>query len=91
MSETINHTMIPDALNFNDGSPLCICDAQETHHHECPRATGDDDMEPIVSIAERTFSDEVAEIRGQHIDSDRYQGKTEWDQECQESGRLNRR
>jgi hypothetical protein len=25
-----------------------------------------------------------------HIDSDRTVGKTDWDRECQESGRLNR-
>lgn len=66
-------------------TPLCICGEQDNHHHECPRS----DLEPIASIAERTFSAEVREIR-QHIDSDRLRGKTDWDRECQESRRLNR-
>lgn len=26
----------------------------------------------------------------QHIDSDRHRGQSDWDRECQESGRLNR-
>jgi len=41
------------------------------------------------------FPEEVAWMRkqklGQHIDADRIIGKTAWDEECQESGRLNRR
>ena len=48
-----------------------------------------EDLEPIRTIAERTFPAEVQEIR-QHIDSDRLRGKTDWDKECQESRRLNR-
>jgi hypothetical protein len=75
---------------MNQQSPLCICD-QENHHHECPRANGEDDLEPVASIAERVFPDAVAEIRAQHIDSDCLRGKSDWDRECQESRRLNRR
>jgi hypothetical protein len=49
------------------------------------------DLEPIRTIAERVFPEEIAEIRQtQHIDSDRMRGKTDWDRECQESGRLNK-
>lgn len=71
--------------------PICICDDQDSHHHECPRATVED-MESVASIAERVFPDTVQEIRTQHIDSDRYRGgKSNWDRECQESRRLNRR
>ena len=55
------------------------------------------DLEPIETIAEREFPDEVAWLRRNkdkfvpHIDSDRTVGPTDWDRECQESGRLNRR
>lgn len=67
--------------------PLCICE-QEDHHHECPV----EDLESVASIAERVFPDAVKEIRTQHIDSDRYRGgKLDWDRECQESRRMNRR
>jgi hypothetical protein len=53
-------------------------------------------LESVEDIAERTFPEEVAWLRRNkyslvpHIDSDRTVGKTDWDRECQESGRLNR-
>jgi hypothetical protein len=53
-------------------------------------------LEPVETIAEREFPEEVAWLRRNkdslvpHIDSDRTVGKTDWDRECQESGRLNR-
>jgi hypothetical protein len=53
-----------------------------------------EDLEPVRTIAEREFPEEVEEIRNrpvQHIDADRTLGKTDWDRECQESRRLNRR
>lgn len=52
------------------------------------------ELESVGSIAERVFPAEVAELRqsrGQHIDADRTLGPTDWDRECQESGRLNKR
>ena len=33
---------------------------------------------------------EIRQNPAPHIDSDRLVGKTDWDEECQESGRLNR-
>jgi hypothetical protein len=61
---------------------------------DCPLCKKSD-LESVEDIAERTFPEEVAEIRqnsAPHIDSDRYiGGKSAWDKECQESGRLNRR
>jgi hypothetical protein len=55
-----------------------------------------DDLESVEDIAEREFPEEVAWLRRNkdslvpHIDSDRTIGQTDWDRECQESGRLNR-
>ncbi len=34
---------------------------------------------------------EACERAVQHIDSDRYRGPSDWDRECQESRKLNRR
>ncbi|CAN5951035.1 unnamed protein product [Sphagnum jensenii] len=50
-------------------------------------------LESLASIAERVFPEEVKEIQrpAPHIDSDRMIGPTDWDRECQESGRLNKR
>jgi hypothetical protein len=52
------------------------------------------ELESIASIAKRFMRKEVEEIQSRpapHIDSDRMLGPTDWDRECQESGRLNRR
>ena len=75
------------------------CHATEIHLgniesvEDCPLCR-EKDLESVASIAERTFPKEVAEIRQNpvpHIDSDRtIGGKSDWDKECQESGRLNR-
>jgi len=80
------------------------CD-DPTHYdrENCPFCLGsgtpkieDKGLESVEDIAERTFPEEVAWLRRNkdslvpHIDSDRTVGKTDWDRECQESGRLNR-
>lgn len=52
-----------------------------------------EELESVRTIAERTFPEEVEQIRKRpvpHIDADRHREDL-WAKECQESGRLNGR